>query len=67
MGNPVKFGSGPAAVTPLCYRFFREPFWPRYATVSTDRDGKAAKRAGESEDLPYQYVIALRATEIEAM
>jgi hypothetical protein len=33
------------------------------ATVSFERKGKAAEQAGESEDLPYQYAIALRATE----
>ena len=30
------------------------------ATVSTDRDGKVAKRAGEPEDLPCQFAIGLR-------
>jgi hypothetical protein len=30
----------------------RELFWPLCATVSIRRDGKAAERAGKSEDLP---------------
>jgi hypothetical protein len=30
------------------------------ATVSTNRDGKVAKRAGEPEDLPCQIAIVLR-------
>jgi hypothetical protein len=30
------------------------------ATVSTNRDGKVAKRAGEPEDLPCQFAVVLR-------
>jgi len=37
-----------------------EPFWSWYATVSTDRNGKVAKRAGKPEDLPWQTATALR-------
>jgi len=33
------------------------------ATVSINRDGKVAERAGEPEDLPCQFAVALRATE----
>ena len=51
-GNPVKSGNGPAAVTLSFSSKKREPFWHLYTTVPINRDGKVAKRAGESEDLP---------------
>jgi hypothetical protein len=34
------------------------------ATVSTNRDGKVAKRAGEPEDLPCQFATVLRPLKI---
>ena len=63
IGNPVKLGSGPAAVTLLFLLFvvYKErTLLAANATVSTDRDGKVAKRAGEPEDLPCQIAIVLR-------
>jgi hypothetical protein len=53
IGNPVKTGDGPAAVTSLfSLAGKRELFQPLCATVLIFRDGKAAERARESEDLP---------------
>ena len=62
IGNPVKIGDGPAAVTPpfsvidgkgnsfsLCM-----PLGP------LTKPGKAAGRAGESEDLPGQTALTAR-------
>ena len=64
IGNPVKIGSGPAAVTLLLPNYKGErTLLAIYATVSINRDGKAAERAGESEDLPYELAITLRTTE----
>ena len=63
IGNPVKVGSGPAAVTLLFLLFvvYKErTLLAANATVSTNRDGKVAKRAGEPEDLPCQFAIVLR-------
>jgi len=63
IGNPVKVGSGPAAVTLLFLLFvvYKErTLLAVNATVSTNRDGKVAKRAGEPEDLPSQFAIVLR-------
>jgi hypothetical protein len=39
------------------------PFQFKLATVSIDRDGKVAKRAGKPEDLPWRVAVFLRATE----
>jgi hypothetical protein len=55
IGNPVKLGSGPAAVTLLFLLFvvYKErTLLAANTTVSNNRDGKVAKRAGEPEDLP---------------
>ena len=53
IGNPVKTGDGPAAVTSLLSLVGKgELFQPLCATVLIIRDGKAAERARESEDLP---------------
>ena len=52
IGNPVKIGSGPAAVTPAFRGKARETLLASIATVSIDRYGKVAKRAGKPEDLP---------------
>jgi len=53
IGNPVKTGDGPAAVTSFLSLFGKgELFQPLCATVLIFRDGKAAERARESEDLP---------------
>jgi len=63
IGNPVKAGSGPAAVTLLFLLFvvYKErTLLAANATVSINRDGKVAKRAGEPEDLPYQLAVVLR-------
>jgi hypothetical protein len=52
IGNPVKIGSGPAAVTPAFRCKAGETLLASIATVSIDRYGKVAKRAGKPEDLP---------------
>jgi len=55
IGNPVKIGDGPAAVTQpfsLYETFEKGTFLALFATVPTSRDGKAAKKARKSEDLP---------------
>jgi hypothetical protein len=51
IGNPVKIGSGPAAVIPplLTLGTFLANI---HATFPTNRNGKAAKKGGKSEDLP---------------
>ena len=53
IGNPVQIGDEPVAVT-LSFSFDeKEPFLAlKYVTVPITRDGKAAKKAGKSEDLP---------------
>lgn len=52
IGNTVRIGDGPAAVTPsFSFRKWKL-FQPLCATVPASRDGKAAKRGGESENLP---------------
>jgi len=59
IGNPVKTGDGPAAVTSLFSLAEKgELFQPLCATVLIIRDGKAAERARESEDLPRLFVTA---------
>ena len=63
IGNPVKVGSGPAAVTLLFLLFVvnkERTLLAASATVSTNRDGKVAKRAGKPEDLPCQFAVVLR-------
>ena len=63
IGNPVKLGSGPAAVTLLFLLlvvYKERTLLAANTTVSTNRDGKVAKRAGEPEDLPCQFAIVLR-------
>ena len=58
-GNPVETGDGPAAVTsPLSLGENGELFRLLCATVLIFRDGKAAVRARESEDLPRPFAIA---------
>ena len=58
-GNPVKTGDGPAAVASLLSLAEKgELFQPLCATVHMFRDGKAAERARESEDLPRLLVAA---------
>jgi hypothetical protein len=58
-GNPVKTGDGPAAVASLLSLAERgELFQPLCATVLILRDGKAAERARESEDLPGRFATA---------
>jgi hypothetical protein len=58
-GNPVKTGDGPAAVTSLLSLAEKgELFQPLCATVLMFRDGKAAERARESEDLPGRFATA---------
>jgi hypothetical protein len=53
IGNPVETGDGPAAVTSLFSLAGKgELFRPLCATVLNFRDGKAAERVRESEDLP---------------
>ena len=60
-GNPVKIGSGPAAVTPpFSFAMKRELFWQYDATVLNDWNGKAARGAGKPEDLPWLAAIILR-------
>jgi len=56
IGNPVKFGDGPAAVTPpfLFYTTRGTLLAWMYTTVRIFRDGKVADRGGESENLPEQ-------------
>jgi len=50
--NTVKIRGGPTAVTPPFFvAIKRELFWRLFATISNHRNGKAAKRAGKSEDL----------------
>jgi len=59
MGNPVKTGDGPAAVTsPFSLAEKGELFQLLCATVLIFRDGKAAERARESEDLPGRFDTA---------
>jgi len=52
IGNPVRIGSGPAAVIPPF--LIKGTFLAIYATFPINRNGKAAKKAGKSEDLPEQ-------------
>lgn len=62
-GNPVKTGDGPAAVTSLFSLDENgELFQPLCATVLIIRDGKAAERARESEDLPRPFATAFAVT-----
>ncbi len=58
IGNPVKIGDGPAAVT-LPFSKFSLEKGTLLAIVShfSYMDGKAAKRAGESEDLSEQKAL----------
>jgi hypothetical protein len=59
IGNPVKTGDGPAAVTSfLSLAEKRELFQPLCATVLIPWDGKAAERGRESEDLPRLFATA---------
>jgi hypothetical protein len=65
IGNPVKIGDGPAAVTPHFYRFIcnetlrkRNPF--SHVCHFSCRNGKAAERAGKSEDLSGQTARPLK-------
>ena len=58
IGNPVKIGSGPAAVIPTFNK--KGTFLATMATVPAIRNGKAAKKAGESEDLPEKTAVPLR-------
>ena len=52
IGKPVKSGCGPAAVTLPFSEKEKGTLLANKATVPKGRGGKAAKRAGESEDLP---------------
>jgi hypothetical protein len=52
IGNPVRIGSGPAAVIPPF--LIKGTFLANMATFPINRNGKAAKKTGKSEDLPEQ-------------
>jgi hypothetical protein len=53
IGNPVKIGDGPAAVTlPFSFPKEKGTLLAFIYHCSNNSDGKVAKRAGESEDLP---------------
>ena len=54
MGNPVRTGSGPAAVT-LTLSFARKGPVEFIATVPDYRNGKALDGLGEPEDLPCNF------------
>lgn len=51
IGNPVKVGDGPAAVVPPFSDGKGEPFQPCVPLFQIG-NGKAAERAGKSENLP---------------
>jgi len=51
IGNPVRIGDGPAAVTPLRCNAGK-PFSTFGPLFRLNRNGKVAGRAGKSEDLP---------------
>ena len=52
-GNPVQLRYGPAAVTPpLSILSEVELIYRKIATAAINRNGKADRWAGESEDLP---------------
>ncbi len=51
-GNPVRIGDGPAAVIPPFIVQEGNPFSRVCHCLENNSDGKAAERAGKSEDLP---------------
>jgi len=61
IGNPVKIGDGPAAVT-LPFSMIKLEKGTLLAVVShfSLMDGKAAERAGKSEDLSEQKALSPR-------
>jgi len=52
IGNPVRIGSGPAAVIPPLFN--KGNLFSKYGHFSDKPEWKAAKKAGKSEDLPEQ-------------
>jgi len=62
IGNPVRVGSGPAAVAPPCRKQSAGNLAAGFSPLSLFCDGKAVDRAEKPEDLP----VAIRVKRTDA-